>query len=78
MKAQDMAQAVYKAERELVHEIADIVNKKLATLSEQTGLILGAVTISTTETTSFSDRERKWIVTGARIAHWMPEPICTE
>jgi len=70
-----MAQAVYKAEKDLANEIAEIVNQKLATLSEETGLILGDVTISTTESTIFSDRERKWSVTGARIDHRMPHPI---
>lgn len=78
MKAQDMVQAVYKAERELAAEVAEIVNKKLAMLSDETGLILGEITINTIEATSFSDTQRKWVVTGVRIENSLPSTVATE
>jgi len=78
MKAQDMVQAVYNAELELAAEVAGIVNKKLAALSEATGLILGEVTINTIEATTSSDQQRKWVVKHARIENRLPHTISTE
>ncbi len=75
MKAQGMVQAVHKAEKELVAELAAVVNKKLDELSEETGLTLGSVNLYTSEVTSFGDNDRKWIVTHAHIENWLPDAI---
>lgn len=77
MNAQDIVQSVYKAEKELASELAEVVNKKLAELSEETGLMLGSVTLHTIEATAFRDKNRKWVVTHASIESWLPDKIAT-
>ncbi len=75
MKAQDMVQAVYRAEKELAAELSDAVNKKLTELREETGLDFGSVTFNTCETTCYGDGDRSWKVTHAEITYGLPNPV---
>ena len=70
-----MVQAVYEAEKELQKEIADVVGKALCKLSDKTGLVLGDVTITTTESTSLISTSREWAVSHIEIDYELPRKI---
>ena len=75
MKAQDMVQAVYETEKELHNEIADAVKKALCQLSDDTGLMLGDVTIKTIELTSIGSASRGWGPSHIEIDYELPRKI---
>ena len=75
MRAQDMVQAVYEAEKELQKEIATAVEKALCKVSDETGLVMSTVTINTFESTSIGSVSREWRVSHIEIDYELPRKI---
>jgi len=75
MKAQDLVQATYDAEKELQVEIGGLIGKKVNELSEKTGLTIEDINISLIESTAYEDTSRKWIVSDIMIGTRLPDTI---
>ena len=78
MKAQDLVQATYDAEQELQVEIGGLIGKKVNELSEKTGLDIADVYISLTESTSYQDTCKNWLVSHVIIETRLPNKISLE
>lgn len=78
MNAQHLVDMVYSAQRGLERDIATLVNARLAELSDQTGLILGDIHITTLDATAFRDPSRRWVMAGAQIEYKLPSMIAYE
>lgn len=75
MKAQDLVQASYKAEKELKAEIGDIISKKINQLSLDTGLIIGSINIDLNEVTALNSKGREYNVSSVTIDTSLPSKI---
>ena len=78
MKAQDLVQATYDAQKELQVEIAEMVSKKINELSEKTGLTIEDINISLIESIAYEDTSRKWIVSDIMIGTRLPDIIAMQ
>ena len=77
MKAQDLVQAVYETEMEMLSDLSGIVSRSLNQLSKKTGLELGDVTITTTEVTRMDSTFKEWQVAHIEIRHSLPNRVFT-
>ena len=77
MRAQELVQLVYEAEKELQVEIADIVQKKINAISDRTGFVMDGITINLVEITTFADKQKQWTVGHVSIECSLPGKIFT-
>jgi len=77
MKAQDLVQAVYRAEKELSAELAEMVAKKINQLSADTGLCIGSISIDLYEVTTHESIDREYATKHVLINTWLPQKIYT-
>lgn len=77
MKAQELVQLIYEAEKELKIEIADIVQKKINALSNDTGFVIDGIEITLIELTNFSSTYKEWGIHYVSINCRLPNKIFT-
>lgn len=75
MKAQEMAQEIYKAQEKIQNAIAQAIADELNALSIRTELDINGIDISLIETTTISDSYKTYAIQNVSIHAELPNAI---